>query len=76
MVEINKEARAKAMKEYFSAGELIVINEALFKYQYDSLDKADGMSNGAGMNTELIAKLRNIAVTASELREEFEPFTL
>jgi len=71
-----KVKRAEAMKEYFTAGELIVINEALFKYQYDCLDRADGMSNQSGMNTELISKLRNIAVTASELREGFEPFAL
>jgi len=73
-VEFNRQARIAAMKEYFTKGELIVINEALCKYQWDCTDRADAMSNRTGMNTNLITKLKNIAETASELREEFDPY--
>jgi hypothetical protein len=69
---INKEARARAMKEYFSMGELIVINEALCKYQWDCNDRA-GIGN---KSAETISKLRGIAAAASELREEFDPLPL
>jgi hypothetical protein len=75
-ITINKEARAKAMKEYFTKGELIVINEALYKYQYDCKDRADNLSNKSGINTNTISKLQNIASVANELRQEFEPFPL
>lgn len=74
--EFNKEARMAAMKEYFTKGELIVINEALTRYQWDCTEKAENMNNETGINTEQISRLRNIAATASDLRVEFEPFPL
>jgi len=55
---------------------LIVINEALTKYQWDCFKKVESMNNETGINTEQISRLRNIIATASDLREEFEPFPL
>jgi hypothetical protein len=72
----NEEARKKAMQEYFSKSELIVINEALFRYQNDCIDRCNEMSNKTGINTNLIEKLKNIATVSSELRDTFEPYQL
>lgn len=76
LIAEQRKKRAMAMKEYFTSGELIVINEALFTYQYACTDRAENCGNRSGINTSFILKLKNIAETASDLREDFEPFPL